>query len=489
LTSASQIAMQKEPGSFRDPAGGIFYQEKKVYRWVLNDSDQFYQTFVSSDFFQKLVRTNYFIPTWITDPNNNFLFNDPSFVTDPTCKIVCFEHERLEFLSYPYEWTFAMLKDAAQHTLDLQQLLLHENLSLKDATPYNIQFRFTQPVFIDLCSIENMSRNGIWIAYNQFCQMFLYPLLKMTLNSSDSKAIFLSHLDGLTLDETVQSLGFRPFFKYGLLIDYLIPAFITILNRYKATNISEKRTVSINRSSKHSGDIQLHFIRRLKRTLRRIRLKASKNGWGNYAGTCSYGAQDSLIKSRFVEKILEINRIKNVLDIGCNSGRFSIMAAQKGCRVVALDSDHDCINSLYILSKEKKYSILPLWMSISNPSPAIGWRNTERSAFIKRYKDRFDCVFALALIHHLMITHRVPLAEIGKFFQQLTIRYLVVEYVGPRDIMFRKLLKYRQEDYTGFNQSSFEGTMSDQFSILEKSALIDDRAGMERCLYLMERKS
>ena len=380
-----------------------------------------------------------------------------------------------------------MLKDAAMHTLDLQHLLLKKEFSLKDATPYNIQFRFTQALFIDLYSIENISRNGIWIAYNQFCQMFLYPLLKFICNYSDPKEIFLSHMDGLTLDEIVQSLGFSPFFKYKMLTDYLIPAVITKLKKYKAASFL-KNTVSIDRESNISAEIQLHLIRRLIKILKKMRYQNRLSEWKNYSVTCSYYEEDYLIKSKFIEKVLEINEIKRVLDLGCNTGNYSIIAAKKGCYVVALDSDHDCVNSLYIQSKEKKYTILPLWMDISNPSPAIGWRNTERPDFISRYKSRFDCVFALALIHHMLITNRIPLSEIATFFRQLTSRFLVVEYVSPKDKMFRELVKYRNEDFNSLNMKGFEETMLTQFTIIEKSELIDKQRQMERCLYLMECK-
>jgi 2-polyprenyl-3-methyl-5-hydroxy-6-metoxy-1,4-benzoquinol methylase len=471
-----------EPGSYKDPDGGIFYHKEKVYRWVNSGTGQFYQTLINGNFFKNLVDSHLFIPTWLANPNCKI-----PFIAEKEIQTTYFEHERLERISFPYEWPFAMLKDAAFHTLDLQHLLLKEELSLKDATPYNIQFQFTQPLFIDLCSIENVSKNGIWIAYNQFCQMFLYPLLRFIFESSESKGLFLSHMDGLTLDETVRFSGLRPFFKYGMIIDYLIPAIITKLKKYNKTNLTKKSVIT-DRILNNSAEIQLHSIRRLKKIIKKMQLPNFRGEWKDYADSCSYDQNDYLNKKKFVERIFEEHEIKKVLDIVCNTGHFSIIAAQKNCHVVALDSDHDCVNSLYLLSKEKKYSILPLWIDISNPSPAIGWLNTERADFISRYEIYFDCVFALALIHHLMITHRIPLEEIAKLLRRFTSRFLVVEYIGPEDSMFLELLKYRNEDYSYFNMKYFEKMISDQFIMHKKTELIDQQRKMHRCLYFMERR-
>jgi SAM-dependent methyltransferase len=381
-----------------------------------------------------------------------------------------------------------MLIDAALHILELQYQLLKNNLSLKDATPYNIQFRSTRPLFIDLCSIESISHNGVWIAYNQFCQTLLYPLLKFSLKFSDPRGIYLTHMNGLTLKESVQTLGFGPFFRYGMILDYLIPAIIVKLKTHHIVDIT-KKTLLIDKNLSNSADLQLHTVHRLKKVIKKIRLKTLSNDWQKYRQKCSYADEDYSMKKNFIENFLETSNVKKVIDIGCNLGDFSILAAKKGCHVTAVDSDHDCVNYLYLRSKENDYPILHLWMDITNPSPSIGWLNTERPDFLSRYKGRFDCVFALALVHHLMITNRVPLAEIACLFRKLTSHYLVVEYVGPADSMFRELLKYRNEDYSDLNMNRFEETMSTQFTILNKSELIDTQRQMERCLYLMECKS
>ena len=472
--------IKNEPGSYKDPSGGIFYYKDEVCRWVSNDTSQFYQDLVKSDFFKELVQSNYFIPTSLID-----LSGDEDLSRKYDNNATYFKHERIEVISFPYEWPVSMIIDAAIHTLDLQIRLLQNNLTLKDATPYNIQFVGTQPVFIDLCSIENASMNGVWFAYNQFCQMFLYPLLMFIYKLYTPGDVYRTRMAGLTLDETVQPLGLRPFWRYRSVFDYLIPALV-VKAKYFKLDIT-KKTVSISRTFDNSAEIQLHTARRLRKFLGKLHLKTGTSKWIDYTKSCSYSDEDCLLKQQFVETFLHAHHVKNVLDLGCNIGDFPIIAAKSGCNVVALDLDHDCVDYLYRHSKANNYTILSLCMDITNPSPSLGWLNTERPSFLNRINGRFDCVFALALIHHLVVTHRICFTELAHLFQHCTSRFLIVEYVGPSDMMFQELLRYRTESYNDLNMSTFEEAMLTHFSILRKQELIDKQKSMERCLYIMER--
>ncbi len=474
------MGIKNEPGSYKDPSGGIFYYRDEVCRWVSSDTSQFYQDLVKSDLFKDLVQSNCFIPTSLID-----LSGDEELSKKYDNNATYFKHERIEFISFPYEWPVSMIIDAAIHTLDLHIRLLQNNLTLKDATPYNIQFVGTQPVFIDLCSIENASKNGIWYAYNQFCQMFLYPLLIFIYKRCIPGDVYRTRMAGLTLDETVQHLGLHPFWRYRAVLDYLIPALV-VKAKYFKLDVTKKK-LSISRTFKNSAEIQLHTARRLRKLLGKLHLKTGAGKWINYTKSCSYSDEDYLLKQKFVETLLHAHPVKNVLDLGCNIGDFPIIAAKNGCNVVALDIDLDCVDSLYRNSKANNYNILSLCMDITNPSPSLGWLNTERPSFLNRINGHFDCVFALALVHHLVVTHRICFTELAHLFQHCTSRFLIVEYVGPSDMMFQELLRYRTESFNDLSMSTFEGAMLTHFSILKKQELIDKQKSMERCLYIMER--
>ncbi len=473
--------IKNDPGSFKDPAGGVFFYNKKVYRSVAGDSAEFYQKLVGSDFFNELVSKKLFIPSRRVE-----LCHDPIIMEKYGSQRSYFEHDLIELLTYPFEWSASMLIDAGIHTIDLQEKLLGRDLSLKDATPYNIQYNCSRPIFIDLCSVENSSTNGVWVAYNQFCQTFLYPLLMFEFNLCSFDSIFLSHMEGLTLDEIFGSLKFRPCWKHGLIIDYFLPSLFLKLKHYKILNIG-KKPVATSRTVSNSSQIQMHTVKRLRKALKKISPRKITSEWIDYTRSCSYNDEEYRIKQNFIESFLHKFRPSKVLDLGCNVGDFSIMAAKHGCKVVALDSDHDCVNHLYNTSKEANYKILPLCIDIANPSPPIGWLNEERPSFLERISGKFDCVFALALIHHLIITHRIPLIEVYRFLHNITSNYLIIEYVGKEDKKFKELLFNRVENYNDFDISQFEKTASKYFSIQKKVELINQEKNLERCIYLMKK--
>jgi SAM-dependent methyltransferase len=377
-----------------------------------------------------------------------------------------------------------MIIDAALLTLKIQRILLENNFSLKDASSYNIQFDLGNPIFIDFGSIESTSSNGVWIAYNQFCQHFLYPLFAVIFKQGTIPSIYLSHLEGLTIEETVRSLGFKPFLKYRAVFDYFIPAMLTRIISLRKVLMS--KTVSVSREFKNSTEIQLGTVKRLQKLMKKITRKHEKSEWRSYTEICLYNEEEYNRKKDFVKNSLQSRSVRSVLDIGCNTGDFSIIAAKCGCNVVSIDSDHACIDHLYFISKTNKYSILPLCVNISNPSPAIGWFNNERESFLHRCKKKFECVFGLALIHHLMVTSRIPLNEIANLFSYLSNKYIIIEYIDISDKMFKELIKYRNESYTYFNRELFEESMETRFIIRDKIDFIDRDKSMDRCIYLME---
>lgn len=477
MENATQIT--SEPGSFKDPIGGVFYYKDQVFRWIGDDTGRFYQNLVESSFFQELIRSELFIPTSRFD-----LSKDDNVVNTYGPHAVYFKHEKIEQISFPYEWPISMIVDAALHTLNLQQILLKENLSLKDATPFNLQYRHTKPVFIDLGSLEPASKNGIWIAYNQFCQLFLFPILVHKFGKKNFKSIYITSLDGLTIEETVQDLGLSPSWKCRLILDYLIPALIVKTQSLK--KVVTKKTISTKRTFANSIDIQQHTVTRLQKAIKRMKFGSDDTLWYKYTTTCLYSDENYRRKMEFVETCLESMQAKSVIDLGCNTGDFSIMAAKKGCDVVALDSDAKCVNHLYRLSKDNLYPILPLCINLTNPSPSIGWFNRERLSFLDRNRNRFECVLALALIHHLLVTGRVPLTEIARLFRHYSSKFLVVEYIGLNDRMFQELIKYRTESYDHYSKKNFEEAFLKFFKIHRKHNMEEPERQMDRCLYLME---
>jgi len=379
------------------------------------------------------------------------------------------QHEKIPFISYPYEWSPSMLADAAICCLDLQITLIEQGYSLKDASAYNIQFVDTKPVFIDVPSIEGVRRRDVWTGLNQFYRMFLYPLLLDRYGKSTLKEYFLTYLDGAELDEIYRRFGFLGTLQRALFLDVWLP--------YQLQKLLPSGTDRLRQQVEEDRRDPRALVMNLKRLRRKIeRMRAASSGtrrWVDYAVDNSYDDEADARKEAFIKDFLDTHRVRRVLDLGCNTGRFSELAAAYGAAVIAIDTDVKCIDRLYLQARAKNRTILPLVMNIANPSPGIGYRNIERSPFLERAS--FDCVFALALVHHLLVTHRLPLDAIRDLFAELTTSYLVVEFVEPEDPMFVSLLGARENIYGDLTSQAFVESFDQRFEIISQAPVTAHR--------------
>ena len=469
--------IEREDGSFRDPSGFVFYSEGRVYRYVAGSNFEFYSNFVRGTLYRRLVEGGMMVATSIV----------PSAAAPGLEEITkdsvpeIFEHERIALLSFPCEWSVSMWVDAGILTLDIQEQLLEENLSLKDATPYNIQFHKGQLTFIDLCSVEKVSTTGVWIAYSQFCQSWLYPLLAFHHGLSDYRALFLTRLDGMTLKDAVSLMGLRPAWRHGVWLDYGIPALLS-----RSRRIAESASAGIELKDRpNSAQLQIATIRRLRNVIKKLRPYRPSSSWSTYSDSCSYDRHADTRKVEFVKEALEEPGLSAVLDIGCNTGRYAKLAAAKGLTTVAIDTDMDSIDILYRSAETEGHEIFPLCVDLTNPTPGFGWKNRERAPFLQRYGKRFDMVFSLALIHHLIVTAKIPLHEVVSLQAELTRKWLIVEYVGRQDRMFRQLLTYRTESYSFFTADYFTDCYAETFEVKQSVELKSEEQEMDRMLFLM----
>jgi len=476
--------VRKDPGSFRDPSGHILHGPHGVYRSLDEKSYALLGNFLQSRAYADLVERGLLIPTELVDDATQITLAEEEGLPGR----FYLQHKKLWFISYPYEWTAGMLADAARCTLSVQSTLMEHGFTLKDASAYNVQFDFGDsgpaPTFIDLGSIEPLSDNrGVWLPYKQFVSHFLLPLLYHRDIGHDFKGTFLTGLDGFDPEQAYQMAGaFRRLF----------PRYLTLvtmphwLRRWEGKgNLRQKQQKpspsEIQREK--SQFILRHAMRSLQRKVEGLGGVNKSSDWVEYEATNSYSGEAESEKKAFLHQVCERLRPKTVLDIGCNTGQFSFMAAEQGATVIALDQDMSSLDRLYRGARERHASVLPIRMDISNPSPGIGWRNRERMSFLGRV-DGFECVFALAVVHHLLATSGIPLSEVADLCHQLTTKHLVVELVEPTDPMFRSLLRGRDALYAGLSLDQQEQIFAKRFTILQSHRL----TGMERQLYLMERR-
>ena len=465
----------REFGSFRDPDGSVFYFEDEVFRRVDRDTFDRIAQLMQNGLLPELILDALVVDTAIVDPDSSTGKTLSAMYGENACFL---KHAKIPFISYPYEWTANMLADAGILHLDLQLRLLKKGYSLKDATAFNVAFVGSRAVFMDVPSIELSKQKSVWFAYGQFCRMFVYPLLLHRYRGLDMRQCFLGHLDGPSVAATRQMLG--------LWRSLSSKAFVDVFLQNLLCGAAEKRigkSKSIGLDSARSDDSRPQELNLMR--LRRLLLSFSQgrggaSAWAAYESTKTYTDTDEAAKTNFIKSFLEEHKPASVLDMGCNTGRYSMMAVESSARVVSIDSDHDSVNALYCSVRQDARDLLPLCLDITNPSPSLGFRHLERKSFEARTD--FDAVFALALVHHLLVSARVPLAELGPMFAVLTQQWLIVEFVAPDDSMFQRLLATRENLYADLTAQQFEEAMSGAFEIVRRCEIM----GGNRALYLMK---
>lgn len=452
-----------QTSSFRDPSGFLFYEDDRLLRQVNKCYQADYELLMNSGLYENLIRQQLMIRH--KEIENHKGLNDSVF------KII--EPEIVGFISYPYEWSFSQLKDAALVTLKIQKTALQYGMTLKDSSAYNIQFHKGKPVFIDTLSFEKYEDGKPWIAYKQFCQHFLAPLALMSYTDIRLNRLLTLYLDGLPLDLTSRLLPFSSRKNFLLLMHIHLHA--RSQKKYESKGTASK-DVRIKLSN------QVALIDSLGYLVRKLKLKNQNTEWGEYYTFTNYSDGSFNHKKEIIADFLKTIHPVTVWDLGANTGEFTRLAAETGSNCIAFDIDPLAVESNYnLLQKDRIDNILPLVMDLTNPSPSIGWNNLERMAVKNRPHP--DAIFALALIHHLAISNNLPFARISEFLSTLT-GYLIIEFVPKSDSQVKKLLESRKDIFQEYDEIHFEKEFSSCFEIHGKEKIRDS----ERVVYLLKRK-
>jgi len=368
-------------------------------------------------------------------------------------------HERVPFVSYPYEWPFSMLKDAALLQLELNQRALRADLALKDASPYNVQWRGTRPVFIDVGSFERLRPAEPWAGYRQFCMLFLYPLMLQAYKDLPFHAALRGSLDGIPPHDARAVLAGERFRK-GVLSNVLLHA--RLESRYAAVEGREvKRDM---RRAGFNAELLAANFGKLEKLVRRLDWKAGETAWTGYGTDNTYDESAAAAKAEFVRQAAARRRSRLTWDVGCNDGRYARIAAEGADLVVAFDADHATVDALYRrLREEAREDILPLVMSVTDPSPDLGWRGRERASL--EHRGTPDLALCLAVVHHVCITGNVPVREFLDWLHSLDTA-LVIEFPDRADPMVQRLLSGKRDGSNpDFERVAFERALEERFTV------------------------
>ena len=369
-------------------------------------------------------------------------------------------HERVPFVSYPYEWPFEMLRDAALLQLGLIDEALAEGFVLKDGTPYNVQWRGTEPAFVDVGSFERLREGEPWAGYRQFCTLFLYPLLLQAYRGIAPQPWLRGSLEGIEPEQARALLRGRDVFRRGVLAHVVLHA------RMEAKHAARQHDVrSELKAAGFRSELIRANVRRLRKLVDRLRPKRGRSAWADYREIAPYSDEDAERKEEFVR---QAGPSKLTWDLGCNDGRFS--RAVDADHVVAVDGDERVVGELFsALRSEGSQRILPLVVDLADASPGLGWRGAERRRLEER--GRPDLVLCLALVHHLAIGRNLPLAELVGWLQGLDAR-LVVEFADRDDPMVERLLSAkRAETHESYGGEAFERTLGERFEVDRREEL------------------
>jgi hypothetical protein len=394
------------------------------------------------------------------------------------------EHERIPFQSFPYEWPPEMLHVAGLLTLDLAASLLVEGFGLKDATPYNILFRGPEPVFVDLLSFEKRAPNDpLWTPNAQFERTFLLPLLANREFQIPLDQVFTSRRDGLEPEDVYKLASSFRRLKPGFLGLVTIPTWLA--SRQNQDNLEIYKPKRLDDAEKARFILESLFGRSRRRLSKLAPREGRQSQWSDYMeSNNNYSREHLQAKVDFVEAALAEFKPSKVLDVGANTGHFSALAARSGADVVAIDYDPVVVGEIWRRARSEKLSILPLVVNLTRPSPALGWRNLECPSFLHRARGGFDAVMMLAVIHHMLVTERIPITEIIDLAAELTTDILIVEFISPTDSMFRRISRGRDHLFTDLTRESFEAACQRRFEII-RSQQIEQAT---RQLYLLRRK-
>ena len=444
----------------------MYRRDGTLYRQIGASSFEDWQAFVASGLLDQLVESGRLVSHTVAPLNDA--------ATQDACAVI--RPELIEFISYPYEWTFSELQDAALLTLDVQLDALAMGWTLKDASAYNVQFRDSRPILIDSLSFEPHEDGAPWVAYRQFCEHFLAPLALMAYRDIRLSALLRADPEGVSLDLAKALLPWRTRLRFGLLSHVHLHA-----NAQRRHAGDDDAGVAA-RKARISTPRLIALIGNLRGTVAGLKWQPDDTEWSDYADNTSYTDRATTEKARLVGEFVGRTPGTRVWDLGANTGRYSRVAADTGKQVIAWDIDPAAAERNYrALRSDGRGDILPLVLDLANPSPGIGWAGRERRALLDRADP--DVILALALIHHLAISRNVPLPMIIDLFAELA-PWAIVEFVPKDDPMVRRLLATRRDVFPDYSLGAFRTAVGERFEIVIETPIDES----PRVLFLLSRR-
>lgn len=448
-----------DPASYKDPAGFVFQYLGKIYRCVHPSYAPHYQMLMQSGLYAHLCEKQWLVPH--VECTENIIAIPGAY------KVIA--PQPLTTISYVYEWSIDMLKDAALLTLNINKAAVAHGMILKDATPFNVQFVKGRPVFIDTLSFEEHNPAVTWVAYRQFCETFLFPLYLSRYLNTDINRLLITYIDGIPASVAAKLLPARSRLNLGVWLHVHLQ------------NVVKAKGSRAGGAGTFTKEKLLQLVQHLHNSIAALPEKDATGTWGDYYEKTILSSAYLQAKEKVFRSFLDGIRADRALDLGANDGYFSRILAETIPEVIATDADSGCINRLYTAVKKKRLPVVPLITDLCNPSPGAGFSNLERTPFLLRAVS--EVVIALALVHHLVFGRNVPLTMVAGLMQQLTRVYLIVEFVPMEDEKVQQLIQHKTAWHLPYDAATFEQVFTKYFTIERKETI----SASSRILYRMKK--
>ena len=454
--------LKKNLGSFRDPAGQIYEVNGRIIRIIKKNGVDRYNFIKQNNLLNDCIEKGFIVSTKDVTEELKSLYPNQEYK-------YFLEHEAIDYISYPFEWGFYQLKDAALFHLNFQLFLLNRDAILIDSSAYNIQFKNNKPIFIDLLSIDKYREGDYWKGHSQFLQQFLNPLLLKSLKGIDFNNWYKGNLNGIDTIDLNNLLNLKDKLSFNILLSVSLLAKLDNTNKKDPNKALEK----IKNKKLLSKGSYKSMLLQLKNWIETLKPKINKTTWDNYSSNNTYKKDELFKKQKIVNEFCKIHKPYLLADIGCNDGLYSIESLNAGARkVIGFDIDLNTINKAYLNSKEKKLPFTPFYLDAMNPTANTGWFENERKSFNSRLN--FDCLIALAFEHHLSLANNVPLNQVIKWLLNIAPKGLI-EFVDKEDNTVKKMLALKGDIFPDYNQNNFEVLLSEKSKIIKKTIITKTR--------------
>ncbi len=461
------LAPNRISGSFRDPAGHVFRSGERIFRTVTACAVDDYEHVRDAGLFKDLAADGLLTEAIEVD---RALLGE---VGSDTRYLL--EHPKIPFITFPYEWPFSALKAAAKHHLDLHLRLLGHDVTLSDASAYNIQFIGAKPVFIDTLSLRRYRDGEYWLGHRQFSEQFVNPLLLRAHLGLAHNAWYRGSLEGIGNTELASMLPMRSKFSWRIASQVMLPAML----QRRAVNAPERSLAKMPERRLAKPGFKA-MLRQLSSWVEKLRpADIGKTVWQDYAENHSYDDPEEQAKRAVVADFVQATKPDLLFDFGCNTGAYSALALKSGASsVIGFDMDQGALERAFARASTEDLAFLPLYLDAANPSPAQGWRQAERPGLSDRAPA--DALLALAFIHHLAIARNIPLDQLIAWLTSLAPRG-VIEFVPKEDPTVQRMLALRDDVFPGYDVSSFATLLAERATIVRRDVV--SAAGRELFWY------